>query len=297
MPKEFSSKSLSVLNALIISVGLFLGLWMISQASGGGEEITLCVRRNGTVSIVGDEFRRDECRRNETVLILNTQGPAGPPGTSIPCVTVVGNDVYFDGCNVHIRNGSGYTSGSSNGLGNLILGYNEDTISTPNDRTGSHNLIIGPEHTYSSYGGLIAGEQNIISGAYSSVIGGKENKAFGDNSSILGGWQNNTNGLLSSISGGRNSNAVGVYSSIAGGQGHKAGGNSSSISGGLNNETVADFSSVSGGNRNKTTGGSASVSGGEDNEARGGSSSVSGGSFGVAIGTFDWVAGTLFEDE
>ncbi len=43
----------------------------------------------------------------------------------LACQTMVGNEVYFTGCNVNIRSGSGSTNGPVNGLGNLIVGYNE----------------------------------------------------------------------------------------------------------------------------------------------------------------------------
>ena len=36
-----------------------------------------------------------------------------------------GNDIYIDGANLHVRDGSGDTDGTVNGLGNLIVGYNE----------------------------------------------------------------------------------------------------------------------------------------------------------------------------
>src|SRR5262245_38588527 len=42
------------------------------------------------------------------------------------CMSKTDNDVYFTGCNVHIVSGSGSTEGAVNGLGNLIIGYNED---------------------------------------------------------------------------------------------------------------------------------------------------------------------------
>jgi hypothetical protein len=61
-----------------------------------------------------------------------------------------GNDITFRGVNVHVVNGTGTTDGTVNGLGNLIVGYNE-LRSTPNDRTGSHNIVVGPRHNYSSY--------------------------------------------------------------------------------------------------------------------------------------------------
>jgi len=50
--------------------------------------------------------------------------------------------------------GSGATEGMINGLGNLIVGYNEDVGSNAT-RTGSHNLVVGIEHSYSSYAGSL----------------------------------------------------------------------------------------------------------------------------------------------
>ena len=87
------------------------------------------------------------------------------------------DDVIFAGCNVHVRNGQGSTA-SSNSVGNLIVGYNESGGGSP-ARGGSHNVVIGPEHSYSSYGGLVAGYQNTVSGAYASVSGGRFNEASG----------------------------------------------------------------------------------------------------------------------
>jgi len=67
--------------------------------------------------------------------------------------------LIFDGCDVHVRNGSG-TSESANALGNLIIGYNED--SGDNSRMGSHNLIIGPSHNYDWTNGIIAGNDTAM---------------------------------------------------------------------------------------------------------------------------------------
>ena len=88
-------------------------------------------------------------------------GPKGDTGASgsngadsplIPYVTVDtgkingldGPHIIFGkegtGVNVHVRDGSGGTDGAVNGLGNLIVGYNEDSGDT---RSGSHNLVVG----------------------------------------------------------------------------------------------------------------------------------------------------------
>src|SRR5262249_13299411 len=40
-------------------------------------------------------------------------------------VSLTGQDMYITGANLHIVNGNGSTYGTANGLGNLIVGYNE----------------------------------------------------------------------------------------------------------------------------------------------------------------------------
>ncbi|MEE4378952.1 MAG: hypothetical protein V2J55_15780, partial [Candidatus Competibacteraceae bacterium] len=162
---------------------------------------------------------------------------------------------------------------TTNGVGNLIVGYDEADSGSDHcsngeyadeascegagelwdalQKTGSHNLVIGPDHSYPQFGGLVAGERNIINGFFSSVSGGLENTA---------------SGKLSSVSGGENNTASGVLSSV---------------SGGLDNTASSDSSSVSGGENNTASGFTSSVSGGADREAS---------------SDDDWVAGSLFED-
>jgi hypothetical protein len=151
-----------------------------------------------------------------------------------------GQDIVFTGVNVHLRDGTGDTGGTVNGLGNLIVGYNEDAGSDA-VRTGSHNLVLGVEHSYSSYGGFVTGYANTISGAYSSVSGGRNNTASADYSSGVGGRNNTVSGQYASVSGGNNNTASGLYSSVLGGGG-------SSMSWG--NEAWANYSVVVGGKIN-----------------------------------------------
>ena len=47
---------------------------------------------------------------------------------ALPCASQVGTDVFFNGCNVNVRSGSGSTNGTVNGKGNLIIGYNESRV-------------------------------------------------------------------------------------------------------------------------------------------------------------------------
>jgi hypothetical protein len=206
-----------------------------------------------------------------------------------------GQDFVFTGVNVHVRSGSGSTSGTINGLGNLIVGYDEARTSG-SDKSGSHNLVVGPNHNYTSYGGLVVGYENTISGDFVTVSGGLYNTASGFASSVSGGGYNTASGARSSVSSGEDNTASNLYSSVSGGDSNTASGDRSSVSGGKTNTASGDHSSVSGGVNNTASGSRSSVSGGIYNEASGDYSSVSGGNLRSVSGIADWRAGGLFED-
>jgi len=151
-----------------------------------------------------------------------------------------GNEVYITGANLNIRSGGGNTNASVNGLGNIVVGYNEARASGSN-KTGSHNIIVGRENNYSSYGGLAVGYYNAITGNYSSVSGGRANTASGSSSSVSGGAYNNTSGVGASVSGGFNDSAKGDYSSASGGAYNTASGVYSSVSGGQSHEASGQY--------------------------------------------------------
>ncbi len=215
-----------------------------------------------------------------------------------------GNPVaIFSGINVHVNNSLGTTS-SINGLGNLIVGYDESTNDIDEDcslgiyqdqttceanneiwalvhKSGSHNIVVNSGHNYSRAGGLIAGINNSLTN---------------DNTSITGGENNRATNISSSISGGEWNRAIGQYSSVSGGSFNQSSGPSSSVSGGSFNVSSGFSTSVSGGRSNSASANWASVSGGKSNTASGIESVVSGGKNRTALNANDWVAGTLFED-
>ncbi len=221
--------------------------------------------------------------------------------------------VLFSGVNVQIVNGHGDTE-SINGLGNLIVGYNEERTlgsSVCSDgqygnemdclsnggvwgqsfKSGSHNIIAGSQNAYSSYGGLVAGSRNVINGTYASVSGGSRNIASGDESSVSGGRGNRATAEQSSISGGWQNEASGSQSAISGGRSNTATEIGSSVSGGWNNAASGWYSSVSGGRYNETPGQGSSISGGENNVASDLNSSVSGGQHNEASGRYSSILG------
>lgn len=235
---------------------------------------------------------------------------------------VRGPHIVFEGVNVHIRSGTGATADAASGLGNLIVGYNEapDRLGAT-DRSGAHNLIVGPEHRFPGFGGFVAGFRNIISGDFASVSGGRLNQAgnatasvsggfgnaargenasisggfgniaAGTNASISGGFNNAANGDTASVSGGSGNVARGVSSSVTGGASNTAIGRTSSVTGGANNIANAEFSGVAGGNGNTASGPGASVTGGFGNTASGPNASVGGGDGNVARGRTSSVGG------
>lgn len=147
----------------------------------------------------------------------------------------------FSGMNLQIVNGTGTTGGTPNGEGNLILGYNapRPKITFAADRAGSHYLIVGDEHHWTRFSGVIAGLRHTATGDLASVSGGFNNTASGLASSVSGGLDNAVLGQYASVSGGRNNTASGFASSVSGGRSNTAGGITASVSGGRSG-TVSD---------------------------------------------------------
>ncbi len=173
---------------------------------------------------------------------LQTQ--VGAHDTVLSAFSRVGDDLILTGVNLHLRNGLGLTA-SANGLGNLIVGYNEHTFGYP--RVGSHNLVVGSENGWESYGGLVAGFKNRSTAHFASVTGGLQNTADADYSSVTGGATNSAIGPAASISGGSNNIAEGERSVISGGFGNTTGGQYAVITGGAAHIANGDYSAISGG--------------------------------------------------
>ncbi len=234
----------------------------------------------------------------------------------------MGDTLVFEGMNVQIKNGMG-TTNTTNGLGNLIIGYNEDLTCDPfgagcefesdfatDTRTGSHNLVIGRDHTWTSWGGILAGQDATVSAPRSSVLGGLHNTASGPGSAVVGGSDNVASGDRGAVLGGDENTAAGIAAVVAGGQRNtaqalaailggdlnEADGTYSSIVGGTGNTTSSFYDVVVGGSGNTASGIRSVVVGGLSNSATGDNATVSGGSSRSASGSLDWVAGTLFED-
>lgn len=222
--------------------------------------------------------------QNNTIAGLNTTVAA--QSAKLKFVTVQGTDMYITGANLNIRNGSGSTSGAlgapfnnqPNGLGNLIIGYNEATGNPGQTHAGSHNLVLGEKNTYTSIGGIVAGYSNSITSPYATVTGGAYSTASGT-------W--------SSVSGGEGNMAIVQGAAVSGGLGGIAGGRWASVTGGSENTASAESSAVCGGSANTASGLFSTVTGGTGNKVTAQSSSISGGGFVEVDTQFTWAGGSL----
>ena len=152
--------------------------------------------------------------------------------------------ITVSGANLQIVNGQD-TEGteSVNGLGNLIVGYDEaNSINNTNfqhcsngnfkdqtlcesngalwsnsHKSGSHNIVLGSENSYSSFGGLVGGNRNFVTKDYASVLSGFGNAASGDSSAVVGGNLNEAGSTRASVLGGNQNSANQLNSSIGGG--------------------------------------------------------------------------------
>jgi outer membrane murein-binding lipoprotein Lpp len=181
-------------------------------------------------------------------------------------VTPTGN-IVFEDTNLIVRNGTGSTDGTVDGKGNIVIGYNE--IDEDSFRTGSHNLVLGMANSYSGFGGIIAGYNNVQTGEFSSILGGEENTVSGTHAVVIAGESNRASANNSVIIAG-STNEVDAQGSV--------------IVTGLNNDISSVFSAVVGGNTNDATGAYSAILGGASNTASGESSVVAGGQTGEAAG-------------
>ena len=150
------------------------------------------------------------------------------------------DSVIFSDANVYIQSGAGSTDAAVNGLGNLIVGYDEDDGDA---KSGSHNVVVGPNHSYSSYGGLVVGWGNEISGIYSAAIAGHYNRASGTYSAVLGGHSNVASAYKGTVVGGHVNIASGEAATVCGGDTNEASGDLSTVTGGIYNtaSTTASY--------------------------------------------------------
>lgn len=167
-------------------------------------------------------------------------------------MSVASGTVIFKGCNVHIRNGNSSNSTSSiNGKGNLFLTpeYQEECTGC-----GSHNVVVGLGHSFTSFGSLLGGLNNKATAAHASVPGGSTGTASAVFSLVTGGEKGLASVSYTSVNGGEDNSATASASSISGGSEGSASGAHSSILTALVSEASGDHSVIIGGSTSRGTG-------------------------------------------
>jgi hypothetical protein len=251
----------------LMAVCLALALGETSAASAA-EPSWLCIpaKAGATVTSGGSE---GECAAETTALEVPAPAEMKALVQVLPHISYEASGVAekptirFTGVNVQIVNGEGVTT-STNGKGNLVLGYAEPAIG--GERTGSHNLLLGTEQEFTSYGGIISGNHNRATGANATVFG-RLNTASGANATVLGGQGNTASRKGASVVGGLDNIASGVWASVLGGVENTASEFYATVDGGTSNTASGEVSSVGGGFANTASGRYATVGGGESNIA------------------------------
>ena len=244
-----------------LMIGLLLSITGAALAATPGWE---CVPITaGQAVLSGGTGAAPSCSGGTTAVLAPTYVASGVGGKPT---------VQLSGVNLQIINGSGVET-TINGEGNLVLGYDEK----PGTQTGSHNLLLGGSNSYSSYGGIVGGHGNKISGAEASILGGEANIASGLTSTITGGYSNQTTAAYAAIGGGC-SNLAGI-------------GTVTINTFCMNTDHPHGFTSILGGTGNQAEAQNSSVSGGELNTASGFASSIVAGEFNVAEDPFSMIGG------
>ena len=252
---------LPVLGSAVVAMTV-AGLCSAGSAWAAGQQ--LCVAGPGAT--VTAPVSASKCASGRTLVTLATQNEVATLQSQVAALQAKLSKVSYSatglngkptlkvsGANLQVVSGSGSTNGPVNGLGNVIIGYDEG----PGTQTGSHNLVLGYHQSLSSWGGIIGGADNTLSGAASAVFG-SHNNAAGSASSVTGGEYNLATDFYASITGGCE-NLAGLGSplsgpcisfgleSVSGGEANTATGLGSSVSGGYNNATIANDASILGG--------------------------------------------------
>lgn len=68
-----------MLSVSVIIGSLVVGSISITKANSNAE-ITICVTKDGTTHMIGNNFKRDDCKKNEKLVTFNVQGPKGDTG-------------------------------------------------------------------------------------------------------------------------------------------------------------------------------------------------------------------------
>ncbi len=219
-------------------IGGFLGVMMAAAVlaacggSGGGGTNATTEQLTQQVEQLQAEMTTTQARvgAQESLLSSFSTGVDG-------ALMVTSQSMIIEGGNLYVRNGAGATD-TSNGLGNVIIGYQEPRVTGGDVRTGSHMLVVGMKNNYSTFGGIVVGSGCQTSGDWASVCGGVGNTASGQWSLVSGGYLNTAAGTGAQVSGGTRNTASGPDAQVSGGESNTAGHTRTQVSGSVNQATT-----------------------------------------------------------
>lgn len=178
---------------LIASTGF--SVWRYTQAAG--DEITVCVKKDGLVHVIGEGFKRVDCKKNESLLSWNVEGPQGLKGDKgdqgeqgeqglkgdkgdagsmgpqgepgLSAQHGAGNIIFIDGDHLLKTDGTVWLLRFDNGQPSytLIDGINQ---------TGVHNVPVSVS--------------DIVDWQYNTLIDKNGNYWFISTGNVQGGWRN-----------------------------------------------------------------------------------------------------------
>jgi hypothetical protein len=256
------------------------------------------------VTILQAELASNTVLQLDGYLVLDTSDPSRPTAR-------------LAGANLQVVNGAGAGSVEPNGLGNIIVGYDQPFVPREGDaevcssgdyrtqadceaagqiwamqhKSGSHNLIVGPGHRYSWMDGVVTGGNNTINNENAAVMGAQYSMAQGHRAVVVGGSSHRATGNNSAVLGGWDNTASGAAAKVSGGVHNAATAQGATVNGGNWSVASGSNSTVSGGSYNTATGPQSSVSGGWSNTASGQGASVNGGYGNTAGGQYSTVSG------
>lgn len=204
---------------------------VLALAASANASVPICVPSGASADVKTPESGGG-CKAGATKLELPNATQLATLDELLPHVSYIANGVggkptvRFTGVNVQIVNGEG-TTDTINGDGNLVLGYDEE----PGTQTGSHSVILGNRQTFTSYGTLLAGDENFARAPFV-VLAGRSNAANAENAVAGGGTNNAAQGINSVVEGGEGNTAEGTYSWVGSGRANLAEARFSSIFGG-----------------------------------------------------------------
>lgn len=208
-------------SARVVAVGAVLAGGLLTAASASAST-TLCEKAAANGAIQGPTtVGGSTCASGFTAITLPGAAELATLSQITPHIKYQASGIdgkptiQFTGVNVQIINGEDETN-ETNGEGNLVLGYDENE--GKHLQTGSHNLVLGFEQTFTSFGGIVGGFDNAITAPFASVTGGSANTASGAYATVGDGYKNTASGEYSLIGGGRENKAQGGFASILGGK-------------------------------------------------------------------------------